>query len=92
MILNIRSLTIIILPLPPELQHPRKGLINIQNEDNECFRRCHVRYINPKIENPQRIINSDREMAEKLNCQGVEFPVSVKGYGKVEVQTSINRC
>ena len=40
------------IPLPPELQHPRKGLINIQNEDNECFRWCHVRYINPKTEIP----------------------------------------
>lgn len=78
------------IPLPPELQHPRKGLINIQNEDSECFRWCHVCYINPQTENPKRIKNSDREMAEKLNYQGVEFPVSVKDYGKVEVQNSIN--
>lgn len=78
------------IPLPPELQHPRKGLINIQNEDNECFRWCHVRYINPKTENPQQIKNSDREMVEKLNYQGVEFPVNVKDYGKVEAKNSFN--
>lgn len=79
------------ITLPPELQHPRKGLINIQNEDNECFRWCHAPYINPKTENPQWIRNSDREMAEMLNCQGVELPVSVKkNYVKVKVQNSIN--
>ena len=29
--------------LPKELKNPREGLINIQNEDNECFRWCLVR-------------------------------------------------
>lgn len=30
------------IPLPPELQHSRKGFINMENEDDECFRWCHV--------------------------------------------------
>ena len=29
-------------------------------------------------------------MAQSLNYDGVKFPVSVKNYGKVEVQKSIN--
>ena len=33
--------------LPKELQNSLKGLINIQNKDNECFRWCHIRYLNP---------------------------------------------
>ena len=24
--------------LPPELRNPTKGMINLQNKDNECFR------------------------------------------------------
>ena len=32
--------------LPKELSHPMKGLINIQNDDNKCFLRCHVRHLN----------------------------------------------
>ena len=32
------------IPLPKELQHSRKGLINMKNYDNECFRWCHIRY------------------------------------------------
>ena len=33
-----------------ELQHSRKDLISIQNKDNECFRWCHIRYLNPPKE------------------------------------------
>ena len=28
--------------LPVELSHPMKVLINIKNDDNECFLGCHV--------------------------------------------------
>ena len=43
------------IELPQELRHHRKGLINMKNEDNECFRWCHIRYLNPQDKNPQRI-------------------------------------
>ena len=43
------------IELPPELSHHRKGLINMKNEDNECFRWCHIRRLNPQDTNPQRI-------------------------------------
>ena len=39
------------LPLPDELQNNKTGLINLQNEDNECD----VKYLNPVDRNPQRI-------------------------------------
>ena len=28
--------------LPTELGNPKKGLINIKNKDDECFRWCHT--------------------------------------------------
>ena len=34
------------IELPTELQHSKKGIINLQNEDNQCFRRCHIRHLN----------------------------------------------
>ena len=34
--------------LPMELRNPKKGLINIKNKDNECFRWCHIRHLNHK--------------------------------------------
>ena len=45
------------IKLPPELINPAKGLINLQNNDNECFRWCHIRHLNPQQKNPQRLKN-----------------------------------
>ena len=33
--------------LPAELRSSKKGLINIKNNDQKCFRLCHIRHINP---------------------------------------------
>ena len=30
------------IKLPQELRNSAKGLINMKNEDNECFRWCHI--------------------------------------------------
>ena len=78
------------IQLPQELQTPNKGLINLENEDNDCFRWCHIRYLNPKENNPQRIKKSDKRMVEQLNYQHTEFPVAVKHYNKIEKQNNIN--
>ena len=43
------------IDLPVELRSPRKGLISIKNKDQKCFLLCHVRYINPSKEHPDRI-------------------------------------
>ena len=32
------------IELPTELRNPKKGLINIKNKDDECFRWCHIRH------------------------------------------------
>ena len=32
--------------LPNELKNSKKGLINIKNNDNKCFRWCNVRHLN----------------------------------------------
>ena len=78
------------LPLPVKLQNSVKGLINLQNKDDECFRWCHIRYLNPQNDHPQRIKKTDRKMVQELNYQRVEFPVAAKHYGKIEEQNSIN--
>ena len=35
------------IKLPVELRNSKKGLINIQNDDQKCFLWCHVRHSNP---------------------------------------------
>ena len=41
--------------LPKKLRNAAKGLINIKNDDNECFRWCHTSHLKPQEKNPQRI-------------------------------------
>ena len=78
------------IKLPQELRHHRKGLINMKNEDDECFRWCHIRHLNPQDKNPQRIKKSDKEYINKLDYSGIEFPVTTKHYNKIEKQNEIN--
>ena len=41
--------------LPNELKNPKKGMINIKNNDNKCFLWCHVRPLNLLKKHPERI-------------------------------------
>ena len=77
------------IELPTELRNPKKGLINIKNKDDECFRWCHIRHLNPQTEHPERIKKEDKKMINELNYEGIEFPLSQKHYNKVEKQNSI---
>ena len=78
------------LPLPEELRNPRKGLINIKNNDHKCFLWCHVRHLNPIENNPQRVKMIDKALAKELDYTGVTFPVTIRDIGKIEKQNKIN--
>ena len=75
--------------MPIELKHPRKRLINIKNNDQKCFLWCHVRHINPVKDHPGIITKIDRDFANNLNYDGIEFPVQEKDFNKIEVQNNI---
>ena len=75
--------------LPTELQNPAKGLINIKNKDDECFRWCHIRHLNPQKTYPQRIKRVDKQFIEGLDYTNIEFPVSQRQYNKIEKQNDI---
>ena len=77
------------IELPMELKNSKKGLINIRNKDDKCFRWCHIRHLNPQEKNPQRIKKEDKEMINELNYDGIDFPLSQKHCNKVEKQNSI---
>ena len=78
------------IQLPQELRNSALGLINLKNEDDECFRWCHIRHLNPQNKDPQRIKKSDKQYVINLNYNGIEFPVSTKHYNKIEKQNEIN--
>ena len=91
--LNVSSYSPLIgstyIELSSKLQHPMKGLINIQNDNNKCFLWCHIRHLNIIDKNPQIITKKEKELASKLNYEGVNFPIAKKGYCKIEVENKI---
>ena len=71
--------------LPKELDHPRKDLINIQKtDDNECFKWCLVRNLNPAYKNPRRITKADKDFEERLEFKSIKFPVKIRDIHKIE--------
>ena len=56
-----------------EFRLSRKGLINIQNKDNECFHWCHIRHLNPMAKYAQQIKRSDQEMLYVLIIKALSF-------------------
>ena len=73
------------IELPSSLKSKMNGLINIENrDDNECFRWCHVRHLEPKDQRVSKITSSDRKAAATLNYKGVSFPVRIDDIPKIE--------
>ena len=66
-----------------------KGLINIENNDNNCFLWCHVRHLNLVERNPQRIAVKDRELVNKFDYRGINFPISKKDSCRIEMLNKI---
>ena len=60
------------LKLPKELDYPGKGLINIQNiDDNECFKCCLIRYLDPAYCNPIRIAKTEKYFSKRLGFKDI---------------------
>ena len=78
------------IPLPRELNNSMKGLINLKNKDNECFKWCHVRFINPQNKHCDRINKKDKEIAKTLNYRGINFPMKARDYEIIEERFNIN--
>ena len=74
--------------LPDKLNNPKKGFINLRNND-KCFLWCHVRHLNLINTHATRISKKDRRIASTLDYSDVTFPVSEKDYGVIEDKTSI---
>ena len=55
----------------------------------KCFLWCHVRHINPLKEHPGIIKKTDKQIARKLDYDGIEFPVQEKDFSKIEVKNNI---
>src|SRR5688572_19130911 len=63
------------IPLPTCLAC-KKGIINMKNEDEECFKWCVTRALNPIDKNTERITKELIKQSEELDWSGIEFPVA----------------
>ena len=60
-------------------------MINVQNiDENECFKRCLVRYLIPADHNPRRITKADKDFAKRLDFKDIKFPVKIRDIHKIE--------
>ena len=75
--------------LPTKLRIPKKGLINIKNNDQKCFLWCHVRHINPLKIHPERITQENKALVSDIDYDGIEFPVRGKDFSKIEMKNNI---
>ena len=77
------------MQLPAQLRFPKKGLINIKNNDQKWFFWCHIRYINCIKVHPERITQKDKKFINDLDYDGIEFPVQEENFSKIEVKNNI---
>ena len=80
--------------LPKAYQNPKKGLVNIQNEDDRCFQHCIVAALHPPNNKPTRV---DYYLSKKVrenilplyDWSGVKFPSSVLDVRRFEKNNGI---
>ena len=77
------------IKLPVELKKPKKGLINIKNNDQKCFLWYRIRHLNLLKIHPERTTKQDKELINTLNYGRIEFPGSKKDFNKIEVKNKI---
>ena len=75
------------IPLPEAISK-KKAIINIKNENDECFKWCVTRALNPVEKNAERITQKLGKQAEELNWKGIEFPMEVDKIDRFEKNNS----
>ena len=62
----------------------KKAIINLKNEDDECFKWAITRALNPVQKNSERIGIKLRETSKTLNWEGLKFLVNLNDINKFE--------
>ena len=60
----------------------KKAIINIKNDDDECFKWVITRALNPVEKNSESIDKKLRKKSEVLNWDGLKFPVNLSDFNK----------
>ena len=62
------------LPLPKKIRD-KKAVINMKNDDDQCFKWSVTRALNPVEKNSERITKELKDQSERLDWSGLKFPV-----------------
>ena len=75
--------------MPRRLRNSMKDLINIKNNDNKCFRWCHIRHLNPLKIDAEQLSKADKNMVNDLDYGEIDSPVSKRQFGKIVKKSNI---
>ena len=73
------------IDLPKELKN-KKAIINMKNEDNECFKWCVLRALYPKDRDAERIDKDLKSKQNSINMKGIKYPVRFRDIDRFESQ------
>ena len=76
------------IPTPEKYNHSRCGLINIKNEDLECFRWCMLYHQTKKEKNDDRLSRL-KKVEDKYTYTNMSYPTSYSGISKFEVENKV---
>ena len=68
----------------PKIIADKKAVINMENKDDQFFKWSVTRALNPVVKNARLITKELKDQSEKLNWNGLEFPVKLKQIGIFE--------
>ena len=70
----------------PEALKNKKAIINMKNQDEECFKWCVLRALYPKDKNAERIDKDLKSKQDTLNMKGIRYPVNFRDIDRFESQ------
>ena len=74
----------------PKFIVKKKAVINMENDDDQCFKWAVTRALNPVDRESGRVTKILKTQAEKYNWSVIEFPTKLKDIHKFEKNSNVN--
>ena len=68
----------------PEVLKNKHAIINMKNQDEECFKWCVLRVLNLKNKNAERVDSDLKSKQDSINMEGIRYPVSLRAIDRFE--------
>ena len=74
----------------PKVIVKKKAVINMENDDEQCFKWAVTRALNPVDRDSERVTKILKKQSEKYNWNDIEFPTKLKDIHKFEKNNNVN--